>query len=753
MPNMPTSLSLVRLHVHSPRNSVLKKLLSSGAVSILALSVAMPASGQTALEGEASAPNEAAGVTQDGHLPHVAMDGSIALDTITVQDSRVGLTEGLDDYRTDDASVASRIPTSIRETPQSVSVITRKRIEDQLFISDSQAIANTVGMNVSGPAWNETISSRGFRSLNNVDGLKMNSEGNPYQSPIDTFLLDSIEILRGPAGLLEGAGTPGGVVNRTLKRPRDTFGVLGGVILGSFDLKRIEADIYGPLTPDGSVRGRLAGVAHDRDFFHDVSSQERRAFLGSIEADITDATTVSISGLHQKDDNDAPFWGLPAYSDGHLLNVPRSTYLGADWGRFDTQYDLVTGKFEHRFDNGWHARVVGNYFDFRQDERDLFVSGAVTDANDGVITGSPYRDLGSARGYNLDALLTGNFSLFGHGHRFTVGTSYMNSDNEVVHGTANWSAPFDVFSPDPYGIPEPGAFDMYFDQTRSYEQHGLYGQVNFKLADPLTLVAGGRLNRATFESFDNISAAPKPGYDETFFTPLIGLVYDLTPSTTLYANYADIFQPQTNSDYDGNILPPITGTQYEAGIRQELFGERLMLSAAAFDILRENQAISQRAPDGHYYSVATGETRSRGLELEAVGKITDAWKLYAGYAYTDARILKATVYEGNVLANTPPHKFNLWTSYTFQSGALDGLEIGGGLIVSSKFYDNTNMIEAPSFVAIDLGANYRISESFGVSVKVNNLFDEKYYRSVGTTSSGNYYGEPRSILLQAKATF
>lgn len=731
-----------------------RALLLSATISTLSLSNAMPATAQSIEESEDPAQSEVVNTARGDRLPAAtAADGSTLLDTITVQGGGAGQTEGRDDYRADDASVASRIPTSIRETPQSVSVITRDRMDDQLFTSDSEAIANTVGMRVSGPAWNETITSRGFESLNNVDGLKMNSEGNPYQSPTDAFLFDSIEILRGPAGLLEGAGSPGGVVNRVLKRPRDAFGALGGVTYGSFDLKRIEADIYGPLTPDGSVRGRLVGVAHDRGFFQDVSGQERKAILGSIEADVTDATSVSISGFYQKDDNNAPFWGLPTYGDSRLLDVPRSTYLGADWGRYDTEYGVVTGKIEHRLDNGWKARIVGNYFDFQQDERDLFVSGAVTDTNGGILYGSPYRDLGSAKGYNLDASLDGDFSLFGKEHRFVVGANYMHSDYGLSQGYANGSTPIDVFNPNPQGIPEPDDFIMYVDQTRTYTQYGIYGQVNFKLADPLTLVAGGRLNWATYDSFNNISSTLTPGYDQAFFTPLLGLVYDLTPTTTLYANYADIFKPQTATDYDGNLLPPITGTQYEAGIRQQLFDGRLMVSAAAFHILRENEAFSQRAPDGRRYSIAAGETRSRGIELEAVGKITDSWKLYAGYAYTDARILKATSYEDNVIANTPRHKFNLWTSYGFHDGALEGLEVGGGVTVSSEFYDITNAIKAPAFITVDLGASYKVNENFALSLKIGNVFDKKYYRSVGSLDQGNYYGDPRSITFQAKALF
>lgn len=683
----------------------------------------------------------------------IAPAGGLVLDAVTVLGRRAGPTEGRDDYRADDAGVASRIPTAIRHTPRSISVVTRDRPDDQLFLSDSEAIANTVGMRVTGSAWNETITSRGFASLNNVDGLKMNSEGNPYQSPTDAFLLDSIEIMRGPAGLLEGAGMPGGVVNRTLKRPRDTFGMRGGLALGSFGLGRVEADIHGPLTPDRRLRARLVGVAHDRGFFHDESGQERKAVLGSVEADISDDTTVSLSGVYQKDDNDAPFHGLPARADGRLLDVRRSTYLGADWGRFDTRYGVVTGRIEHRFGNGWTAHAAGNYFNFKQDELDLFVSGAVTEANGGVITGSPYRDRGGAKGYNLDVSLNGDFHLFGRTHDFVAGASYMNSDYTLLQGSAAGSVPFDVFNPKPRGIVKPGSFDMFYDQKRSYEQYGVYGQMNVRVADPLIFVAGGRLSWASFESFDNISSTSLPGYDETFFTPLLGLVYDVAPATTLYANYAGIFRPQTASDLAGKILPPITGTQYEAGIRQEVFGGGLTLSAAAFHILRKNEAISQRAPDGRRYSVAAGKTRSRGFELEAVGRIAEGWKLYAGYAFTDARILKATSFEGNRIANTPRHRFNLWTSYGFRGGLLDGLEIGGGVTVSGKFYDNTNAIEAPAFVTVDLGASYRIGENFGVALKVNNVFDRKYYRSVGTTAQGNYYGEPRSVLLQGRFAF
>lgn len=242
---MPRFHSSVHLSLSTPRHTLLKKLLSSAAISIIAVSLAVPAGAQTVAETEEAVHREAARAGRRDRVQQTPPTdtGTTMLDTIVIQ-SNSGTTEGSDDYRANDASVASRIPTSIKETPQSVSVITRERLDDQLFTSDSQAIANTVGMNVSGQPWNDVIQSRGFFSLNNVDGLKMNSEGNPYQSPTDAFLFDSIDILRGPAGLLEGAGEPGGVVNRVLKRPRESFGVLGGVTYGSFDMKRIEADIY-----------------------------------------------------------------------------------------------------------------------------------------------------------------------------------------------------------------------------------------------------------------------------------------------------------------------------------------------------------------------------------------------------------------------------------------------------------------------------------------------------------------------------
>lgn len=675
-------------------------------------------------------------------------DGAVtALETLIVTDA--GDEES---YKSDRSTATSRMAVPVKEIPLSLSTVTRQRMDDELIWDDIEAIDRSTGMNAAGSPYPSEISSRGFSTLSNVNGLRMQSEDSNFTPVLDSFLLGGIEIMRGPAGLLEGAGEPGGVVNRVLKRPTDHFTMGGSVTFGGNGLKRTEFETGGSLVEDNSLRARIAATTTDSDYFYDVADHQRFAVLGALEADLTDRTTVRLSAVHQKDDR-TPFWGLPSHEDGYLLDVDRSTFLGSSFGRFNTDYTLVATELSHEFENGWTAKVMGNYFSQKIDEFDLMAIGPAYDVGD-----ETFVDLGlnvnqdQETGYNLDASLSGTVELLGREHEVVFGASHIRSNLKVDERWGYDGFPVNVNDPE-VNLPVPAEADGGIQQDRDYTQYGVYGQVNYKLTDRLTTLFGGRLNWAKMDS--DITGIVIQDYQENaFFTPLLGLVYDLTPSTSIYVSYADIYEPQFQRDADRNALPPLTGTQYEAGVKTEFLEGRLLATAAIFDITRKNQAHIVGPWMQQIYE-ADGTTNSRGFELEISGEINEAWKVFAGYAYTHSKVTESQDPDrlGKWASNTPKHKFNLWVTHQFQQEYLEGLQLGAGLTAASSILDYDNALEAQGHVTVDAAASYKINQNLDFSVKVSNLFDDKYYERLGTSGMYHYYGAPRTAAFQLKGRF
>jgi len=684
------------------------------------------------------------GMTIIGFAEDSSFHSQITLDTITV------VIGDNNSYSASSSSVASRLPMAVKEIPLSVSTITRQHLEDELIYDDMEAISRMSGMYVEGAPYASGISSRGFATLSNVDGLRMQSEDSNFTPVLDAFLLDSIEIMRGPAGLLEGAGQPGGVVNRQLKRPNSSFSTSGSIAYGSNQFKRTELEMGGPLNKDGSVRARIAGAFTDRGFFYDVADHQRLALLGTIEADLTDSTTVRLSAVHQKDKR-TPFWGVPSHEDGYLLKLDRSTFLGSTYGRFDTDYSMYSGDLTHQFDNGWTGKIMANYFDQKIDEFDLMTVGPAYTTD-----GKTYVDLGlnvnqdRERGYNIDTSLSGDFNLQDKEHKFVVGASIIHSNLKVDERWGYDSFPVEISNPK-HNLPLPDQADGGIRQDRDYRQFGIYGQLNYKITSQLAAIAGGRINWAQMSS--DITGTVVQDYRESaFFTPLLGLVYDVNPSTSLYASYSDIYEPQFQRDKDRHALPPLTGTQYEAGVKTELFDSGLNASAAVFHITRKNQAhIVGRWAEQIYE--ADGQTQSKGVELEISGELNHAWKLFTGYTFmlnevTDSKDVNRI---GKVASNLPRHKFNIWLNHQFQIERLKDLQIGSGLTAVSRFQDYDNGLKAEGYVTLDAALHYKINPNLDLAIKASNILDKKYYERLGNSGMYHYYGSPRNITLQLKA--
>ncbi len=482
---------------------------------------------------------------------------------------------------------ATGLGLTLRETPQSVSVITEQRIRDQNLISIADVIENGVGVTVGeiDDVRNEFFA-RGFEIRNyQIDSVPTawTLAGGAGETIADVSIYERVEIVRGATGLLSGAGDPSASVNLVRKHAdsADWTGYLSASY-GSWNTWRVTGDIGGAVTPDGRIRVRGVARYEQGESHIDLFENKKFVLYGVVDADLTDHTLLRAGISHQEGRPDAPAWGaLPSfYTDGTFAVWDRSKTASADWSYWDTINQNIFATLSHDFGDGWSAAVNYNRFKNRQATELLYLSGLV-DATTGTIQYSyPYKDDGTAIQNSFDGQVKGRLSLFGRDHDLVVGAlhSVQNRTNTTWSALAfpgdlqyvDWDGaafPNPGFSPD--GVP---AVDERIEQT------GFYGAMRFNLTDGFKLIGGGRLS--SWEQ-KGISFGVTSDYGEdNVFIPYVGALLDLTPNHRLYASFTKIFQPQGEVDRNLVQLDPLDGKAYEIGLKSAFFGERLQTSIA-----------------------------------------------------------------------------------------------------------------------------------------------------------------------------
>lgn len=643
---------------------------------------------------------------------------------------------------------------SLRETPQSVSVITRQQLDDRNFTKLEDAVKFVTGVMVTrldGAGNYNTIQSRGFDiGAILLDGLPI-AQGANYSTALDTAIYDRVEVLRGPAGLLQGAGEPGGAINLVRKRALGTLAIGANAQVGSFGMRRIDADITGALNASGTLRGRLVAVADKRDSFVDILFTDKKAGYGTLELDVAAGTTVSV-GFTRQQVRSSVDQGLPTYADGRLIDVPRSTLAGLRANRQDMDTDDAFAEIEHKLASG--GLVKASVRDVRRDN--FYRSGR---ANGAAAANGDFRfefvDLQAyLKDRSYDLYLATPFTLAGREHKLLLGLN--RNERETGDGNYVYGAPgtFNIFRPN-YGLAYPQLTLPGYTGTTTRKEDALYGQAQLALTERLKLIAGGRLSWAEAEVLTFSTAkvtSSKPGRQ---FTPSVATLYDLNAHLTAYASYAETFVVQSQLDRNGRLLPPRTGKQTEIGLKGEFLNKRLQTQAALFRIIDENRAITD--PTVSTASIAGGKVRSQGLELEASGQLAPGWEMLAGYAYTDTKYLQAPVaQQGQVFSPlTPRHVVNLFSRYALRGEALRGWSVGGGVSWRSAFYAQSGALRIASgnYAVANAQVAYQVNDHLSLSLNVDNLLDKTYYEKVSGTTRQNFYGEPRRIVLALKARY
>ncbi len=663
-------------------------------------------------------------------------------------------TEGSQSYTTGAMSTATKLPMSLRETPQAVTVITRQRMDDQAMTSINDVVKATPGLFLdlsSGPG-RQTYSARGF-DIDNLmyDGIPSGYQGWTVGAQPNLAMFDRVEIVRGATGLITGSGNPSAAVNLVRKRPLAEQQVALTGAAGGWDDYRGELDASSPLNDNASWRGRVVASYRDADSFVDHAAEDHGLLYAITEADLDDDTTLTLGLSHQKDKTNY-FWGASLIGlDGHHLDLPRSYNPGTTWENKDQEINTVFAELRHHLANGWKLQLNANY----AEQNALFSGSYQSRWVDRTLARTVYQAAYDENQAGIDGFASGPFQAFGRTHELVVGASERRFDM-----TTHAYSPYDQNWPIEAGKPE---FVHSGDSRAVTTQQGVYATTRLSLADPLKLILGGRLDWYDYDNRDGTG-----DYKVTRnVTRYAGLVYDLDDRHSVYVSYSDIFNPQSELDTSGAPVRPIVGKNHEVGIKGEYFGGALNASLAVFRVDQENRAVQVFLPDCPQASCyeASGKIRSQGIDLELQGALTPNWQVGAGYTYARVHTLEDDANPRNVNqrfdTDLPEHLFKLSTVYRFQ-GPLEKLRVGGNLSWQSRLYNDVALpdgssyrLEQGAYAVADLMAGYRVNRNLDLQLNANNIFDRKYYASISSSVDygGDTYGAPRNLMLTARYSF
>lgn len=729
-------------------------LLLGGAFTI----VAVPASAQSATEDATASQQSSADAAPEGD-EDVIVTGTYTLPNRIDTATGLGLT--------------------VRETPQSVSIVTAQRIIDQNLVSVRDVIENGVGVAV-----NETddvrnsFFARGFEIQNTqIDGVPTAWAlgGDRGETIADVSIYERVEIVRGATGLLSGAGDPSASINLVRKHAdRADWGGYVNAAVGSWDTWRVSADLGGAVTSDGRLRVRGVGRYEEGNSFTDFYSNKKLVLYGTLEADVTSNTLLRLGFSHQRNEPHGAFWGsLPTfYSDGTIAEWDRSKSTAQPWTTWTTVNQNFFATLSHDFGGGWS--LTGNYNRLRNTQftQILYLFGNV-DKTTGLGLGSnPYSAYGESIQDSYDAQLKGKLTLFGRDHELVLG--YLNS---VINRHTDSYCPLNADPVCSFNFPPAGDFinwnansypnPGFLEQGETVEEErirqiGYYGAVRANLTDWLKVIGGGRL--ATWRQKGEAYEVARDYGDKDVFIPYVGALVDLTPNHRLYASYTTIFLPQNAQDRDFVQLDPIQGKAYEAGLKSAFFNEALQTSVAVFRIEQDNLAQIDGAPitrpgagvPFQPYRAAEGVV-SEGFEVEVTGRPLENWNVNIGYSQFRARDAEGAQ------ANTdqPRRLLKAFTTYTIPQ-VLGGFTFGGGANYRSSAYSNGTIpgttpavpfkFEQDGFLVVNLMARLAVTDRVSVQANVENLLDETYFSQVGSFSQYRY-GQPRNFTIAANYRF
>jgi len=722
----------------------------------------------------------------------------LQLDATQIEDSALIADDaGQIGYTVESTRSSTGLDLTPRQTPQSVTTITRQQMDDRQIQTIEQALETTPGVTASKAevGGRTDYRARGYSISNwKVDGLQFQggSDFNGGGNALNMDLYERIDIVRGANGLLGGTGDPSATVDLIRKTPTRTFGGSAYATYGSWDKRRLGADLNLPLSEDGRLRSRFVMPQQEADSFRDHQSDRSRAALATFAFDLDDATTVGAGFQYEYNKVVGGGWGanIPIwYANGRKTGLPRSTNVVPSWSFGEYTTRTTFGSLQHRFDNDWNLdlRVAQSSSDALNHRGLAKVNSAGRgrfggywneDGSGAILNGLHSSTDTTQQSAQID--LDGPFQLFGRTHQAMVGYN----DSRTVAWSPQYSCT--LVGADRISAPSVGCqfranngfpvsnwyddvdddFDMLTSRTGLHSKtttrlQGLYAATRLSVTDPLSVILGVR--SSDYSAITRSTAGVRSSQQEHgIVTPYMGVVYDLNDTYSLYASYTDIFTPQSAETSTGGKVEPIRGQSYETGLKGEWFDGRLNASAAYFRTKQENKAVTDGdllTPTGDTaYTTGTGQ-ETDGIDLELAGALTPNWNVYAGYTYLHFRRVDS---DGR---SDPSHLFKASTTYRL-SGPLERLTLGAGVTAQSNIRALSSPAGQPvngvssgstdvnwsGYAIWNAMAKYQVTDETAVSLNVNNLFDKHYYTRYGFYA-GAIYGDPRSMAVTVSTAF
>ena len=688
------------------------------------------------------------------NVPNVKKDKTAEGETLTVI-ARQSQQEATHGYQPVSTSTATLTSMPMLDIPQVVNTVSDKVLENQHATSLDEAlynVANVVQTNTLGGT-QDAFTRRGFGA--NRDGSIMTNGLRTVLPRSFNAATERVEVLKGPASTLYGILDPGGLINVVTKRPEQTFGGSLSASSSSFGGGSGQFDVTGPITGT-HLAYRLIGEYQNEDYWRNFG-KNKSSFIAPSLTWFGDQATITASYSHR--DYSVPFDRGTIFDldTGHAVNVDRKTRFDEKYNITDGYSDIAQLNAEYRLNDNWTARVDYSYSQDHYNDNQARVMSY--DSATGGLTRRVDGTHGSTQKMHASrADLQGNIVIGGFYNEVLTGIAYENYDL-LRTGMLRCSnkKDFNIYNPQ-YGSAEKcdTVVAKDSDQQIKQESYAAYVQDALYLNDSWIAVAGMR-----YQYYTQFAGKGRPFNENTDssdqkWTPKLGLVYKLTPSVSLFGNVAQSFMPQSSiASYIGD-LPPEESTSYELGAKFDLF-DGVTANLALFDI-HKNNVLYNDIVAGETVAKTAGKVRSRGIEADIAGSLTDNLSIIASYGYTDAKVLDDPDYAGKALPNVPKHTGSLFMAYDIHNiyGGNTLTIGGGGRAMSKRSATNGADYSLPGYAVADVFAAYKMKLEHPVTLQVNvkNLFDKTYYTSSITTNNlGNQIGEPREVQFTVKMDF
>ncbi|BEV14364.1 TonB-dependent receptor [Herbaspirillum sp. DW155] len=650
-------------------------------------------------------------------------------------------TQGSDTYTIRESSTAARIALSPRETPQTITVTTRAKMDDFKLNTVNDVLANTADVTVEKAETERTyFTARGFDVTNFMfDGVGVPLTYGAQAGDLDTAMFDRIEVLQGANGLAVSTGNPSATVNFVRKRPTTDFQASVGITLSSWNTKRLDADISGALNEAGTVSGRIVAAHQEGNSYLDRYQPTKDLVYGVVQADLSNSTTATLGYSYQKVHARGAMWGaLPlTNADGSQAQYGVGTNTSADWSYYDSTEQRAFAELNQQLGNGWQWKTSLNYDVIDSDSSLFYVAGAY-DASTGTgLQGFPSATTSSNKRTFIDSNITGQYSLFGREHDLNVGVSWSRSKQTQM--SRNTDSGFGGYY---YDIPLSQAFGGAFPSpvydgdmtTEGYTdtRKTLYAATRLNLHDRVKLLLGANYTQAESSGYAEKSAHV---LSQSAVSPYAGLVVDLNDNISAFGSYTKIFSPQYQVDVNHATLAAAKGNSYELGLKGEFFERRLNASASVFRAKQTGLANYAGAFADFTYYYEGINAKSEGVELNLNGQLAKNWQAGIGLV-----TLRMTDDSGASVRTYVPRK-QVRLSTTYRVPQLEQLKVGASLLYQSKTsYDTTNAAYQGGYSVFNLMSSYEINKHLCVSLNLNNVFNKKYLYSVSQGSG--YYAPP-----------